>query len=113
MDDHKILDVTTIHDGYDHNEEPCKYVVVEKNDKLFSINGHRMYELPVEWDGNVSYDHCYICGKLITNKTDDLYWWTDGSHISRDMSPFSFTNGGGCMDILIGKSCQKKLGLVE
>ena len=110
---HEILDTTTVHDGYDHNEEPCKYIVVERDGKLVSINGHKMYKLPVKWNGNVSYNHCYICDREIKNKTNDLYWWTDGSHLCRDMSPFYFTNGGGCMDILIGKDCQKKHGLTE
>lgn len=109
--DHKILEVVTTHDGYDQNEEPCKFVEVIREGKLYSINDHRMYELPVDWDGDASYDHCYICGKEIRNKTDDIYWWTDGSHACRDMSPFSFTNGGGCMDILIGRGCQKKYGM--
>ena len=109
--DHKILDVTTIYDGYDSSEEPCKYAVTERDGKLISINEHKMYELPVEWEGDVSQDHCVICERRITNKTDDLYWWTDGSHLCRSLEPFYHTNGGGCMDVLIGKDCQKKHGL--
>lgn len=109
----KILDVTTIHEGYDHNEEPCTFTVVTRDNKLVSINGHKMYKSPIEWDGFSSYDHCFICGKEIKNKTSDLHWWTDGSHLCRDMLPFCYTNGGGCMDILIGKDCQKKHGLVD
>ncbi len=108
-----LMDTTEIHDGHDCNEEPCKYEVVEKDGKLVSINGHKMYKSPVEYDGSSSLDRCYICSKQIKKVTDDVTWWTDGSHLCKHNEPFYFTNGGGCMDILIGKDCQKKHGLIE
>jgi hypothetical protein len=111
FEDAKCVETIETHDGYDHNQEPCKYVVVTRPDGYYTINGHRMFELPIDWDGDVSYDHCLICGRRIQNKTDDLYWWTDGSHLCRENGPFYYTNGGGCMDVLIGKDCQKKYGL--
>lgn len=104
---------TTVHDGHDINEKPCKYEVVTKNGELISINGHKMFKSPVDWDGSSSHDRCYICCKPIKNITNDVTWWTDESHLCKHNEPFYFTNGGECMDIVICKDCQKKHGLVD